>query len=46
MNIKNNVENIKKELSSNVKLLAATKKQTVVDIKEAISAGIEIIGEN
>ena len=46
MNIKNNVEEIKKELPSNVKLLAATKKQSVVDIKEAISAGIKIIGEN
>ena len=46
MPIKENIERIKKELSSDVILVAATKTRSVEEIKEAISAGITIIGEN
>ncbi len=46
MPIKENIKRIKKELPSNVKLIAATKTRKVEEIKEAIEAGIKIIGEN
>jgi len=44
--LKENIKKIKQELQSNIKLVAATKTRTVEDIKQAIEAGIEIIGEN
>jgi len=44
--IKENVKKILKDLPEGVKLVAVTKKRTVAQIKEAIEAGIEIIGEN
>jgi hypothetical protein len=44
--IKENVKKILKDLPEGVKLVAATKKRTVAQIKEAIEAGIEIVGEN
>ena len=37
---------IKKELPSNIKLVAATKTRSVDEIKQAVEAGINIIGEN
>lgn len=43
--IKTNIEKIKSEIGS-VKLVAVSKTKTVSDIKEAIVAGIKIIGEN
>ena len=46
MSIRENIENIKKDLPSHVKLVAATKTRSVEEIKKAIEAGIEIIGEN
>jgi len=44
--IKENVKKILKDLPEGVKLVAVTKKRTVAQIKEAIEAGIEIVGEN
>jgi hypothetical protein len=44
--IKENVKRILKEIPPGVKLVAATKKRTPDQIKEAIEAGIEIVGEN
>jgi|SRR3989338_3714006 len=46
MPIKENVEKIKSSLPSNIILVAAAKTRSVEEIKEAIAAGIEIIGEN
>ncbi len=46
MSIRENIEKIKKELPSSIKLIAATKTHSVDEIKQAIKAGIEIIGEN
>ncbi len=46
MSIKENVMRIKSELPTYVTLVAATKTRTIEEIKEAIDAGIEIIGEN
>lgn len=46
MPIKENIKKIKKELPSNVMLVAATKTHSVEEIKEAIEAGINIVGEN
>lgn len=46
MLIKENIEKIKKSLPPNVILVAATKTHSVEEIKEAIAAGIKIIGEN
>lgn len=46
MGIKENIDEIKKEIPSKVTLVAATKTRSVEEIKEAIDAGIEIIGEN
>jgi pyridoxal phosphate enzyme (YggS family) len=46
MGIKENIEQIKKDIPSNVTLVAATKTRSVDEIKEAIKAGITIIGEN
>jgi len=45
-NIQMNYEAIKKEIPDYVTLVAATKTRTVEEIKEAIDAGIEVIGEN
>lgn len=44
--IKNNVKKILSELPPNVQLVAAAKTRTPEEIKEAIDAGIQIIGEN
>ena len=46
MLIKENIKKIINEIPSNVKLVAATKTRTIDEIKEAVDAGIEIIGEN
>ena len=46
MGIKENLEKIKRELPSNVTLVAATKTRSVEEIKIVIEAGITIIGEN
>jgi len=44
--IKENIENILKDLPSGVKIVAAAKERSVDEIREAISSGIKIIGEN
>lgn len=46
MSIQNNIKKIKQEIPSNIILIAAAKTRTIEEIKQAISAGIEIIGEN
>jgi len=46
MSIEKNIKKIKKELPANITLIAATKTHSVDEIKQAIKAGIEIIGEN
>ena len=46
MSIKENIQKIKRELSKDITLVAATKTRTVDEIKQAIDAGITIIGEN
>lgn len=46
MSIKDNIAKLKKDIPSNVKILAATKTRTVDEIKEAIEAGIVFFGEN
>jgi len=46
MTIQDNLKKIRKELPSDVKLVAATKTRTTEEILQAIEAGIEIIGEN
>jgi pyridoxal phosphate enzyme (YggS family) len=44
--IKENVTKILEELPQGVELEAAAKKRTVEEVKEAIEAGVKIIGEN
>ncbi len=44
--IKENVEKILSELSDNVQLVGAAKTRTAAEIEEAISGGLQIIGEN
>jgi len=46
MSIKENIKKIKAEIPSHVALMAATKTRTIDEIKQAIDAGITIIGEN
>ena len=46
MSIKENIEKIRREIPSNVVLVAATKTRSAGEIEEAIAAGIGIIGEN
>ncbi|MBU0627983.1 MAG: YggS family pyridoxal phosphate-dependent enzyme [Nanoarchaeota archaeon] len=46
MSIKENIKQIKKELPKNIIIVAATKTRSVDEIKQAIEAGIDIIGEN
>ncbi len=46
MSIKENIVKIKSELGPEVEILAATKKRTIFEIEEAISSGINIVGEN
>jgi pyridoxal phosphate enzyme (YggS family) len=46
MSIKENIERIKQESPSDIILVAATKTRKAREIKQAIEAGIEIIGEN
>ena len=46
MTIAQNVNQILRELPPHVKLLAAAKSRQPQEIREAVSAGIEIIGEN
>ncbi|MCM8762379.1 MAG: YggS family pyridoxal phosphate-dependent enzyme [Candidatus Omnitrophica bacterium] len=45
-NIKENVKRILEEVPENVIVIAATKGRSVEEIKEAIDAGIKVIGEN
>jgi len=46
MSIKDNIYKIKKEIPSNVDILAATKTRSIAEIQEAVDSGIYIIGEN
>jgi len=46
MSIDNNIKEIKKELSPNITIIAATKTHSVDEIKQAVKAGITTIGEN
>jgi len=46
MSIKDNIEKLKKEIHSNVEILAATKTRNISQIKEAVNAGIKLFGEN
>ena len=46
MPIEENIKKIKKEISRNIRLVAATKTRTIEEIKQAIEAGITDIGEN
>jgi pyridoxal phosphate enzyme (YggS family) len=46
MFIKENIKRIEQELPANVTLVAATKGRSVEEIKQAVQAGIRIIGEN
>ena len=45
-NIRHNVEYILKELPAGIELVAAAKTRTPEEIREAIAAGVKIIGEN
>ncbi len=44
--IRENIKKIQEEIPDNVILLAATKGRSVEEVKEAISGGISVIGEN
>lgn len=44
--IKENIENIKKEIPNNVELVAVSKTKPISDIQEAYNAGQRIFGEN
>ena len=44
--IRENVDNILKELPTGVQLEAAAKSRTIDEIREAVEAGVSIIGEN
>ena len=46
MSIEHKIKAIKRELPSNIVLVAATKTRTIEEIKQAIEAGITDIGEN
>ena len=46
MSIKNNILKIKNSLPNHITLVAATKKQDIRKIQEAIDTGVKIIGEN
>lgn len=46
MNIEKNVKKLLAEIPKNVKLVAATKTQPTERIRQAVQAGIKIIGEN
>lgn len=46
MNIKNNIENLLKEIPDNVKLVAVSKTKSNENILEAYNAGLRIFGEN
>ncbi|MDP7323576.1 MAG: YggS family pyridoxal phosphate-dependent enzyme [Candidatus Woesearchaeota archaeon] len=46
MSIKDNVLKLRKDVSGDVLIIAATKTRTVPEIEEAVSAGVKIIGEN
>lgn len=46
MSIRDNITKIRKELPLHVSLVAATKTRSISEIKEALKAGIKIIGEN
>ena len=46
MGIKENIKKLKKEIPSDVEILAATKTRTIPQIKEAVNAGIKTFGEN
>src|SRR6056297_1620826 len=45
-NIKENVNKIFSDLPEDVKLVAAAKSQSPLDVEKAVKAGIKIIGEN
>lgn len=44
--IKENVEKILKELPAYIELAAAVKGRTIIEVEEAVNAGVTIIGEN
>ena len=46
MSIEENIGLIKKELPRHVKLVAAAKTRSIEEIKQAIEAGVDAIGEN
>ena len=46
MGIRENLEMIRRALPDDITIVAAAKTRTIEEIKEAITAGIEIIGEN
>jgi len=46
MSIKENIKNLRNNVPKNVKILAATKTRSILQIKEAINSGIKIFGEN
>jgi len=46
MSIKENIEKLKKEVPSDIGILAATKTRNISQIKEAVNAGIKSFGEN
>src|SRR5687768_6795649 len=46
MNIKNNINNIRQDIPSNVSLIAVSKTNPVEKIKEAYDAGQRVFGEN
>jgi len=46
MSIKDNIEKLKKEIPKGIAVVAAAKTRSVDEVKEAIDAGIKIIGEN
>ena len=46
MPVKQKIKKLKKEIPSNVEILAATKTRSLQQIKEAIDSGIKIFGEN
>ncbi|MEA2037674.1 MAG: YggS family pyridoxal phosphate-dependent enzyme [Nanoarchaeota archaeon] len=46
MEIKENIGNIRKDIPSDVILVAATKTRSIDEVNETIDAGIKVIGEN
>ena len=46
MNISENISKLKKDISTNVKLIAVTKTKSIKDIKEAYNSNLRFFGEN